>query len=645
MCGICGIVERERPVSESALAAMTETLRHRGPDDRGLWVRQPEGRAAGVGLGFRRLSIIDVDGGNQPIANEDGTVRVVCNGEIYNYRELRSDLISRGHVFATGQRLRGARPPLGGARGRDARRAQRDVRDRALGRRRTDAASSRGTVSARSRCTTWRRGRGSCSAPSSRLFWLTPTARAILDQAALEQYLAFDYVPAPRTAFEGIRKLPAGHALVWHDGTARVQRWWELPIADEVDSRSEDEWTDEFLAALQDAVSRRLVSDVPLGAFLSGGLDSSAVVALMARSLPPGQLKTFSIGFDEPSYDESAHARAVARHVGAEHHERTFTVDTLLDLLPEVFGVVDEPFADASILPTYLLSRFAREHVTVALGGDGSDELLAGYPTFQAERANRMLRLSPWLRRRVRPAARRPPAPVILGLQPRVQGAAVPPRRRPGHGCASSAVARILHAGGGGRRAARPAGRSARARSRARGPGTRGLAPASDRSLRGDLPPGRHPHEGGSREHGEQPRGPGALPRPAARRAPRADALQPQAPPVRDEGGPAPRVRAGPARETIARPKKGFGIPVAKWLRDDLRSSVGESLSPDRLRSQGLFDPQGVAKLLAEHNSGARDHRKQLWALFAFQQWHHEWLERPRPAAREVIPVVDATPS
>jgi asparagine synthase (glutamine-hydrolysing) len=636
MCGICGIVDRQRPVSESALAAMTETLRHRGPDDRGLWVQQPEGRAAGVGLGFRRLSIIDVDGGNQPIANEDGGVRVVCNGEIYNYRELRSDLVSRGHHFATDSDCEvlvhlweeGGSAMLSALNGMFALALwDQGAQTLFLARDRFGKKPLHYLETAS----------GLLFGSELKALLAHPSCPRTLDHAALERYLVFDYVPSPRTAFEGIHKLPAGHSLVWHNGAAQVQRWWELPVADEVQSRSDGEWVDEFLAVFQDAVSRRLVSDVPLGAFLSGGLDSSAVVALMARSLPPGQLKTFSIGFDEPSYDESEHARAVARHVGAEHHERTFTVDTLLDLLPEVFGVLDEPFADASILPTFLLSRFAREHVTVALGGDGADELLAGYPTFQAERANRMLKLSPWLRRRVAlPLANRlPPSSSDFSFEFKVRrflrGADPDMGVRHQLWLGSFTPAEEAEVLLGPR--SDPLAPVRGLADRARGDWLQRLvAVYVSTYLQDDI---LTKVDRASMANSLEVRAPFLDPLLVELLAQMPSNLKLR----RFETKLVLRRAFGPLLppETISRPKKGFGIPVAKWLRDDLRDAVRESLSPERLRSQGLFDPQGVARLLEEHNSGVRDHRKQLWALFAFQQWHHEWVERPRRAEPEAI--------
>src|SRR5262249_43439211 len=206
---------------------------------------------------------------------------------------------------------------------------------------------------------------------------------------ALARYLALEYVPTPYSIFEGVRKLPGGQILLWHDGRISITPYWELSFADGEDALTDDEYVDAFRTSFREAVARRLVSDVPLGAFLSGGIDSSSVVAMMVAESGAENVKTFSIGFSDPSFDESEHARRVATHFGTEHHEEVFPEDAPLDLLPTVMDGLDEPFGDASVLPTYLLSRFTREFVTVALGGDGSDELLAGYPTFPADRVAR----------------------------------------------------------------------------------------------------------------------------------------------------------------------------------------------------------------------------------------------------------------
>jgi asparagine synthase (glutamine-hydrolysing) len=387
MCGICGIVGRD-PIDRDALVRMTRVLRHRGPDDEGFYVDEPE-RGPAVGLGFRRLSIIDVETGNQPLTNETGTVQLVFNGEIYNFREMRKELEARGHRFATNadtevivhlyeeqgvrcvERLNG----MFAFALWDARSGELFLARDRFGKKPLYYAQLGHTLLF-------------ASEPKSLL--QHPRCPASLDHESLCAYLALEYVPAPRSIFAGIEKLPAGHTLRWREGSTSIEAYWDVAFATDSEVRPAQEYVEEFRTLFREAVVRRLVSDVPLGAFLSGGIDSSSVVAMMVEARPARDVKTFSIGFADRSFDESSHARRVAAHFGTDHHEQIFTPDVMLDLLPSVAEFLDEPLGDASILPTYLLSRFTREAVTVALGGDGGDELLAGYPTFGADRLARL---------------------------------------------------------------------------------------------------------------------------------------------------------------------------------------------------------------------------------------------------------------
>jgi asparagine synthase (glutamine-hydrolysing) len=391
MCGICGIVQRDGPINLRALQRMMAAIRHRGPDDEGFYVTPAEGEVA-AGLGFRRLSIIDLVTGNQPIANEDGSVHVVFNGEIYNYRELRSGLESRGHRFATDsdtEVIVHLYEELG---------AQCVERLNGMFAIALWDAQRGELVLARDRFgkkPLYYTDLGASFLFGSELKSLLehPSCPRELDFDGLSRYLALEYVPTPHSILAGIRKLPGGHVLRWRDGRISLEQFWDLELRPDQPPRSDEQYVDEFRELFQAAVRRRLVSDVPLGAFLSGGIDSSSVVAMMVEALPAGAVKTFSVGFEEESFDESLHARRVAGHFGTDHHEEVFTSSVMLDTLPTVIDWLDEPFGDASILPTYLLSRFTREHVTVALGGDGSDELLAGYPTFPADRLARFYRV------------------------------------------------------------------------------------------------------------------------------------------------------------------------------------------------------------------------------------------------------------
>jgi asparagine synthase (glutamine-hydrolysing) len=625
MCGICGIVERRGAIDRQALRQMTAAIRHRGPDDEGFYVA-PEDAQTGVGLGFRRLSIIDLVTGNQPIANEDRSVHVVFNGEIYNYRELRAQLQSQGHRFATGsdtevivhlyeelgwrcvERLNG----MFAIALWDSDRGELVLARDRFGKKPLYYADLSGSLLF-----------------GSELKSLVehPRCPRELDVDALSRYLALEYVPTPYSILAGIRKLPGGHVLRWRDGRISLEQFWDLELRPDESPGPDEQYVGEFRELFRAAVRRRLISDVPLGAFLSGGIDSSSVVAMMVDELPAGAVKTFSVGFAEPSFDESTHARRVAADFGTDHHEEVFTAGVMLDTLPTVVDWLDEPFGDASILPTYLLSRFTREHVTVALGGDGSDELLAGYPTFPADRLARFYRVPRLLHENViAPLADRLPVstdnfsfdfklkrflrasasredvrhPVWLGsFTPAEQAALL--TAAPGDPLAEQR--RVLSAANGDRlgkliylyaktylqddilvkvdRASMACSLEVR-------------APFLDVELVEFL----------SRV-------------PSRLKLHRLDTKH------------LLKLAMGDVLPTgiAGRAKKGFGIPVATWFKGELREALQDELSPERIRHQGLFEPAEVDRLVSEHLSGRRDHRKSLWTLFVFQLWHRRWLE------------------
>ena len=383
MCGIAGFVDNDArntmPVGQQRLDGafnlvhrMCEVIRHRGPDDEGIHV------APGVGLGMRRLSIIDLAGGRQPIHNETRSIWVVFNGEIYNYRELREELESCGHQFYTSSDTESIVHAYE-QWGDDAFRRLRGMFGIALW-----DGPNRTLLLARDRA-----GQKPLHyvERGGRLFFGSEIKSLIaagsveprLDLAALDHYLAFLYTPRDASIFENVRKLPPGHFLKWRDGRADVHRYWEVS-AEESFRGSEEEAVEGLTRVLQDAVASHMVSDVPLGAFLSGGVDSSAVVGMMSR-VSSRPVKTFSIGFDDPEFDELDHARTVARHFGTDHHEFVVKPDAIgiLDRLIEHF---DEPFADSSAIPTWYVSEMARRHVTVVLSGDGGDELFGGYDRY-----------------------------------------------------------------------------------------------------------------------------------------------------------------------------------------------------------------------------------------------------------------------
>ncbi|HEX2440521.1 MAG TPA: asparagine synthase (glutamine-hydrolyzing) [Methylomirabilota bacterium] len=626
MCGITGWIA-PRGVDADLLRRMTDAVAHRGPDGEGFYV-SPDGVA---GLGHRRLAIVDVAGGRQPIGNEDGTVWVVANGEIYNFRALRETLQARGHRFATGSDTEvivhayedegeGCLARLHGMFAfalYDARRRRLLLARDRFGKKPLHWAMA-----------------GDDLVFGSEIPSLLhhPRLARRLDRRALARYLAYEYVPSPHTIYEGIHKLPPASWMTYDLDSRKVQRgryhhlrFPAAPVA--IDER---EAAQALLDRLREAVRDRLMSEVPLGVLLSGGIDSSAIVALMADLVPPARIETFTIAFREPAFDESGAARQVARWIGTAHHEEVFDIARLHEVLPDVAAVLAEPFADPSVLPTYLLARFARRRVTVALGGDGGDELLAGYPTFLAARhADRYARLPGLLRAAVaRAVDALPAAPGNFTLDFKVRqflrGVAYAEPRRTQVWLGAFAPAEI------------PAVLSDAVNAE-----LDGFDPLEDLDRLWDA---EHPMpadvvDRASDQHVATYLTDDILAK--VDRASMACALEVRAPfldhrvaelavalpaslKLRGRSGKYLLKRAlrGRLPEAILqRPKQGFGIPTAQWLRDDLLPLVREHLDPDRVRAQGLFRPERVQALLDEHRRGRRNHRKPLWTLLMFQLW------------------------
>ncbi len=600
---------------------MCAALAHRGPDDEGIH------HSGGVTLGSRRLSIIDLAGGHQPVHNEDSTVWVIQNGEIYNYADLKARLIAAGHSFYTetdtevlvhgyeewGEDLLDRLNGMFAFAVLDQRRRQLLLARDRMGIKPLHYAVDRGRL---------------LFASELKALLCEPALRQAIDPVALDRYLALEFVPSPRSIVTGIKKLQPAHTLVWSltDGTHRLRRYWEpvLGTVDEAPSRSLDDRCDELRAVLRESVRKELISDVPLGVFLSGGIDSSAVTAMMSQL--GGEVKSFSVGFSDRSFDESRYAREVALHLGTDHHELRLEPAMLLDLIPRLPALLDEPLGDASIIPTYLLSAFTRQHVKVALGGDGGDELFAGYPTLQAHRlAGYYLKSPRALRERVvEPVVRRLPVShrnlsfdfrakrfVAAAASPVVDrhaawmGSFNPDERA---AIMSSDLRRDLSAAGpasldGGGLESDPLNQVLRMDMRLYLEND--ILVKLDRasmmaSLEGRVPLLNNDFvEFATR-----------LPVNLKLRGLTSKYLFKRA------------LRGILPDHILNRPKKGFGIPVAHWFRGPLKEQMRSVLSPDRLRREGFFDPAAVAALIDDHLTGRRDNRKQLWTLFAFELWH-----------------------
>jgi len=635
MCGIAGFVNGGGVAADrDILARMTATLAHRGPDGEGLFVDGP------AALGHRRLSIIDLGGGAQPMANEDGTVWVTYNGELYNEDGdggLRRDLIRKGHTYRTSCDTESLvhlyeEDAAAGHLGRfgvdpcgmfalaiwDGRRRRLVLTRDRMGQKPLFYAETPGG--------------GLVFGSEPKALLCHPDVPRRLDPQSLARYLFYEYVPAPHSIWQGVKKLPPAHALIWEDGKTTVSRYWsprwESPGSREISfAAAAARFWEMFVAAVADHCR----ADVPLGVFLSGGLDSSSVAAAMCELGSAKRVSTFSIGFDDPSFDESRHARAVAGFLGTDHHERSFSAATVLELLPEVAGWLDEPFGDASVLPTHLLSRFARESVKVVLGGDGADELLAGYPTFAAERAARVFRWMPSPARALAGAAvgRLPVDHANMSLDFKLKqflrGASESPalaHQRWLGSFSGAEVARVL-AGGA------PGGFDVEAEHLHRAAGlargfdglTRSLALYQDTYLPDDI---LAKVDRASMACGLEVRAPFLD-------AGLVDFVESLPPSYKYGKGQTKRLlkRAASGRLPASIPgraKKGFGIPVARWLRGPLSPLIDRLLSPERLARQGIFRPDEVARRVGEHRAGVRDHRKPLWTLLMFQLWHETWL-------------------
>ena len=622
MCGICGIASTNGSAVTDRVAAMSATLVHRGPDSFG------EFSDGDVALAARRLSIIDLETGDQPIANEDGTLHVVQNGEIYNYRELRRELERAGHHFRTqgdtevllhlyeeqgdrfAERLRGMFAI-----------AIWDGRRRRL-------------VLARDRFGIkplyYRAAEGELAFASE----LRALPRGEIDPDALEAFLAFNSIPAPLTIFREIRKLPPGHLLIWEDGRVDVRRFARPAPIEEVREDEEAELVEELRSRLRDSVRAHLVSDVPVGVLLSGGVDSAFLAALAAEESSE-TLRTFSIGFEERSFDELAGARLVAERYGTQHRELVLRPDAAL-LLPALADAFDEPFADSSALPTYLVSQLAASDVKVALSGEGGDELFGGYYTYAADllaaRVGGLARLAGPLVERLPTSTSR--ASFDYKAKRFVRAAHLPPLERH-HGWKEIFSPDLRAELTGGSSAFDPVD-ILRDRYRET-EGAEELARLQDVDLGiylvDDL---LVKTDRASMAHSLEARVPylDTVVTNLALALPTRHKIRGLTKKVLLRKAAAPLL----PREIVHGKKRGFSIPAAAWLRGELEPFARETLSRETLHRQGFFSPEVVGRLLDDHVAGREDRSRQLWGLLAFTLWYERHVERsPQEASRPEV--------
>jgi asparagine synthase (glutamine-hydrolysing) len=629
MCGIVGfLTTKATDIPESEiLRKMRDVLIHRGPDEAGEYIRPLDEKGPFVFLGHRRLSIIDLTTGHQPLSNEDGTVWVIFNGEIYNFKELREELEDRGHQFRTwsdteiivhayeeykedcfryfngmfaiaiwdekGDRLVLARDRLG----------KKPLYYSFINEAFLFASELKAIV-------------------------IYPPFPRKVDPSSLMKYLFFEFIPCPHTIFRDAKKIPAASYLIWNRKKMEIRQYWSPFDPQKCEENySEDEAELRMMDFLKESVKRRLISDVPLGVFLSGGIDSSAITALAQKEVP-GKIKTFSIGFEDPSFDESKYGWLASKYIGTEHHEQIMTPSDLLNIVPSLPDILDEPMADASILPTYLLSKFTRSHVTVALGGDGGDELFAGYPTYLAHKfAHQYDRFLGPFHSMIRQIANLLPVSdnnisfdfkvkqflsgigypdgirnsVWLGSFAFLENEKVVSPEIRQHFNRDHLVEEILSYGE--------------------------EYPCEDRITKLQYLDMRLYLQEAILVKVD--------------RASMASSLEVRAPFLDHEL--VEFVMSLPSKlklrgftskyilkkamknwlpeKVINRPKKGFGVPIAKWVKGELKELFEDLLSFNRIKREGFLDPNYITRLLQDHLLNKKDNRKQLWTLLVWELW------------------------
>jgi asparagine synthase (glutamine-hydrolysing) len=627
MCGIAGVVDFDRRVEQPLLERMCQVMEHRGPHAFGTHVDGP------AGIGMRRLAIIDVAGGDQPIFSEDGRVAVVMNGEIYNHLELRDALAAKGHRFAT--------------------RADTEVLVHLYEEYGVDMVDHlRGMFA----FAIWDRAARRLLCARDRvgkkpLFWslkgtritFASEMRALLqdrdvsreiDPGAIDAYLALQYVPDPMSAFADVQKLPPASVLTFDADGPRVRRYWQLDYSDRAEGASDEEHAEELRRQLRDATRIRLMSEVPLGAFLSGGIDSSAVVGAMAET-SSGRVKTFSIGFPEREWDETEYARMVARHFDTEHHEFRVEADAL-GIMPTLARHYGEPYADPSAIPSFYLAQLTSQHVTVALNGDGGDESFGGYGRYaRAETLGRFEQLPPRLRNALARGIRALPAG---GGERSVRSRA----HRLAAALTSDACARYstsLTAFDAQRRdelltpefrsrlgAATGESVLRRAWNEVEAPSAleRLLGVDVETYLPGDL---LVKMDIATMAYSVEARSPfldhrlmeWAAGLPARLKLADGDGkrLMKMA------------FRGWLPDEVLDRRKMGFGVPLTRWFRQELRDLPADLLLDPATVSRGWFRREAVERMIREHQSGTADHALRIWVLAQLETWYREVVEAP----------------
>jgi len=636
MCGIAGIANTGRDgVDMQTIHAMCQTIVHRGPDDEGIFVKD------GVGLGMRRLSIIDLAGGHQPIFNEDRSVWIVFNGEIYNFLELRRELEGKGHCFSTHSDTE-VIVHLYEEHGAECVNKLRGMFAFALyDERRRRLLLARDRLGIKPLHYVLRDGRLLFGSEIKTILAAAPELNDI-DPRALLQYFYFGYIPDPLTAFAAIKKLPPGHILEFEQGEVSVRQYWDLAKYGTHPPRSEEECLEQLEQLLAEAVKIRLISDVPLGALLSGGADSSLVVALMARAAS-GPVKTFSIGFRQADFDETPYARKVAERFATEHHELVLEPD-IVQTVETLTRLLEEPFGDSSMLPTYYVCRMARQHVTVALSGDGGDEAFAGYDRYRIHLRDRAHEWMPEAGRKLYrnylhrwvpygvPGRSLAYSVALPWSERYIEGISLKPFQR-----SMKLLAEDFTRVGEGAHDPMKIMRDYLEAAPADDPLDRVLYLDTKTYLPGDILT-------------------------KVDRMSMATSLEARVP-ILDHvfleyvtALPAEwklrgltqkyifrklAERVGIPKEVLHRPKQGFSLPLVHWMRHELKDLIVGTLTEPRTLQRGYFDLKGLRRMLDEHFRGRRDHSPRIWRLLMAELWLRNFVEGlptrgPQPATSSV---------
>lgn len=633
MCGICGIInfDSNHPLNESVIKGMCDEVSFRGPDDEGVYLGWgSEGTGYRIGLGHRRLSIIDLGGGHQPMHNEDKTIWIVFNGEIYNFQDLRKGLEENGHKFYTNtdteviihlyeERGTGC---LNELRGMFAF-AIWDEKNKRL-------FLARDRVGKKPLCYMEDNGRFIFASEIKSIIKAGNIPKEV-DTEALHYYLTYQYVPYPWTMFRGVRKLPPAHYLVWENGKITIEKYWDLDFSKKLKC-SKEEYCEEILNHLREATKIRLISDVPLGAFLSGGIDSSAVVCMMSQ-LMNEPVKTFSIGFEEAGYDELAFARLIANRFKTEHHE--FIVKpNAIELLPGLIWHYNEPFGDSSCLPTYYVARETAKHVTVALNGDGGDETFAGYERYIANRLGEIFDKMPFILKKGMSGLAGYLGEPMGGkkLEARFKRFLAALSLKPKERYASwvtffdSYRKELLYSEElkNKTKGIEPLNILFNAYDRANGDSLDRLLYVdtvtylpNDLLVKMDIATMANSIEARSPflDH-KLMEFSASIPSELKLKGWTTKYILKEA------------LKRFLPEEILRRKKMGFGVPISKWFQNELKGYLKDNLLDGTAKGRGYFKTDYVSSLIDEHIKGISDHGSRLWLLLNFELWHRMFIDR-----------------